>query len=193
MPDACPRCALPSPGNAICGECLLGPPPLRLTVAAYRYAFPIDRMVQALKYGGQLAMAQWFGHALADAVNRHASATTFDIDWVVALPLAAARQRQRGFNQSGEIARETAKRLDRPRSHGLQRIRDTPPQATLPVAERVRNMRGAFVATRRFDGARIALVDDVMTSGATLHAAAAALRRARAHSVDAWVVARALR
>lgn len=189
---ACPRCALPSPDSAVCGDCFVEPPPLRATIAAFRYAFPLDRMVQALKYGGELAVADWLGDALARAVAGRGGARP-DIDAVIALPLAPARQRQRGFNHAVEIARRTADALDLRRSGGLRRVRDTPPQATLPWAARTRNMRGAFAATQRFEGERIALVDDVMTTGATLHAAARALARAGARSVDAWVVARTLR
>lgn len=192
MPGTCPRCALPSAASAVCGDCFVKPPPLRLVVAAYRYAFPIDRMVQALKYHGELAVADWFGDALARAVVRQRSDDA-PVDAVIALPLARARQQQRGFNQAHEIARRVAGDLEVRCHAGLRRQRETAPQASLPWAARARNMRDAFVATQRFDGARIAIVDDVMTTGATLHAAAKALRHAGARSVDAWVVARTLR
>jgi ComF family protein len=150
-------------------------------------------MVQALKYHGELAVADWFGDALARAVVRQRSVDLPWVDAVVALPLARARQRQRGFNQAHEIARRVAGDLDLRCHAGLRRQRETAPQASLPWAARARNMRDAFVATQRFDGARVAIVDDVMTTGATLHAAASALRRAGARSVDAWVVARTQR
>ncbi len=192
LASACPRCALPSADGATCGDCFISPPPLRCVRAAFRYAFPVDRMVQALKYGGELALADWFGDALARAVLRHATGRTH-VDCVIAMPLAAARQRQRGFNQAAEIARHAAARLGVQRADGLCRARDTPPQASLPWSARARNVQNAFAATRRFDGLAIALIDDVMTSGATLHAAARALRRAGAREVDAWVVARTLR
>ncbi|MEO8976670.1 MAG: ComF family protein [Casimicrobiaceae bacterium] len=189
---ACPRCGLPSPDSAVCGDCFLHPPPLRQVVAAFRYAFPIDRMVQALKYGGQLALADWFGDSLAGAVQRQAMAGT-GVDRMLAMPLATARQRQRGFNQAAEIARRASADLRIPCDDGLRRVRDTKPQASLSFAERTRNLRNAFAATHRYDGQHLALVDDVMTSGATLHAAATALLHAGAQSVDAWVVARTLR
>jgi ComF family protein len=193
MADACPRCALPSPDGAVCGDCFVKPPPLRFAVAAFRYAFPVDRMVKALKYSGELAVADWFGDVLAAAVADERTGHGSDVAAIVALPLAPARQRLRGFNHAGEIARRVAHDLNLRCDRGLIRVRDTPPQASLPWAARARNLRNAFAATRRFDGARLALVDDVMTTGATLHEAARALRHAGAQSVDAWVVARTLR
>ena len=191
--SACPRCALPTRDDAVCGDCFVKPPPLREAIAAFRYAFPVDRMVQALKYGGELAVADWFGAALARAVAHRHDPRAPGAGVIIALPLAPARQRHRGFNHAREIARCVAADLDLRCTGGLRRTRDTPPQASLPWAARARNMRGAFTATRRFDGQRVALVDDVMTTGATLHAAARALRHAGAASVDAWVVARTLR
>jgi ComF family protein len=106
------------------------------------------------------------------------------------MPLAAARQRARGCNQAREIAKALARASGLPIARGLLRIKAGAPQAALPWRERVRNVRGAFAASRAFDGMRVALVDDVMTTGATASAAAAALRRAGAAHVEAWVVAR---
>jgi ComF family protein len=186
--DACPRCALPSPGGATCTDCIARPPPLDFAVAAFRYEFPVDRMIQALKYAGQLAHAQALGSALAGAWARAPA-----LDALVPLPLAAARQRERGFNQAVEIARPVAAARDIVLDDGLARLRDTPPQASLALRERARNLRGAFVARHAFAGLRVAIVDDVMTTGASLHAAARALRAAGAREVGALVVARTLR
>jgi len=186
--DACPRCALPSPGRAVCGDCFVRPPPLDFAVAAFRYEFPVDRMIQALKYAGQLAHAQALGSALA-----RASLDAGALDALVALPLAPARQRERGFNQAAEIARRVAAARGIALDDGLARLRDTPPQASLPLRERARNVRGAFTARHPFAGLRVAIVDDVMTTGTSMHAAARALRAAGAREVGALVVARTLR
>jgi ComF family protein len=184
--DACPRCGLATQAGGVCGRCLGAPPSYAAAVAAWRYAFPADHLLQALKYGGQLALAEPLGDALADAVlARGAMASA-----IVALPLSRQRQRARGFNHANEIAKRVARRLPVPLVRGLVRTRDAPPQAGLPLRERARNVRDAFAASRRFDGMHVAIVDDVMTTGATLGAATRALIAVGAARVDAWVVAR---
>jgi len=161
------------------------PPPFAAAHAAFAYAFPLDRLLQAMKYGGALAYADFFATALARVIDTWP-------DLLVALPLAPARQRERGFNQAQEIARRLARLGPAPVAAGLVRTRDTPAQAALPWKERGRNVRNAFAALPIVAGKRIAIVDDVMTTGATLAAATTAARRAGALSVEVWVVARTL-
>ena len=191
---ACPVCALPSSVGAICGACLVDPPPYTGTVASLIYTFPTDRLLQRIKYGGRLALADWAGATLATAVcaalgGRH---TDDRPDRIVALPLAESRQRERGFNQAREIAVRVARATAVPLAAPLARISAGAPQTTLPWAERRRNVRGAFAVHGNVRDARIALVDDVMTTGATLAEAARTLVRAGALSVECWVVARTL-
>jgi ComF family protein len=191
---ACPVCALPSARDTACGACLAHPPPYAGTVAAFAYAFPVDRLLQRIKYGGRLALAQWAGAALAAAVRDTFASRIGRTrpDCVVALPLAAARQRDRGFNQAREIAVRVARGTGLPLAAPLARITAGPPQTALPWAERRRNVRGAFAVRAPVRGARIALVDDVMTTGATLAEASRALLAAGAEHVECWVVARTL-
>ena len=191
LPVVCPVCASPSPQGLACGTCLTRAPKFAATLAACRYAFPVDRLVHALKYGHQLALAEPLGDALAAAVLR-APPSYERPDAIVPLPLATARQRERGFNQSIEIARVVSRRTGIPLAAGLVRTSSAPPQASLPWSERRRNVRGAFACNASFAGRRVAIVDDVMTSGATLDAAAGALLRGGASAVHAWVVARTL-
>ena len=108
---ACPVCALPSAGSDVCGACLAHPPPYAATIAAFAYAFPVDRLLQRIKYGGRIALAEWAGAALAAAVRATLAGRTGRDrpDRIVALPLAAARQRERGFNQAREIAVRVAR------------------------------------------------------------------------------------
>ena len=180
----CPRCALPSPGSALCGRCLADAPRYDATVAALAYRFPADTLVHALKFRSQLALAPLLGDLLIEAIRER-------IDLVVPVPLSRERLRERGYNQAAEIARHVAKeRRARLELTIVIRERDTRAQADLPWSDRARNVRGAFRCERSLDGAAIAVVDDVMTTGATLDELAATLKRAGAARVVNWVVAR---
>ena len=180
----CPRCALPSPGSALCGRCLADAPRYDATVAALAYRFPADTLVHALKFRSQLALAPLMGDLLIEAIRER-------IDLVVPVPLSRERLRERGYNQAAEIARHVAKeRRARLELTVAVRERNTQAQADLPWSDRARNVRGAFRCERSLDGAAIAVVDDVMTTGATLDELAATLKRAGAARVVNWVVAR---
>jgi ComF family protein len=185
---ACPVCAMPEPGNAICGRCLAEAPPFDATLAAFAYAYPVDRLIQAFKYQGRLALADWCAAAIVAARQRTAAPAP---DGILFMPLAEERQRERGFNQAAEIAHAVAARLRAPLIQtGFRRIRATAPQAALPWAARAANVRGAFACTRGLTGMRIAVIDDVMTTGATLAEFARTLKANGAARVENWVVAR---
>jgi ComF family protein len=185
LPRACPLCAMPSSLGEICGSCFRHPPQFDMTVAAWRYAYPVDRLVQSLKYHGRLALASLFADELATLVER--------ADVVIPMPLHPSRLTERGFNQAAEIARHLTKRLGTELAlQGACRIRRTLPQMDLPLDERKRNVRGAFACALDLTGARVAVVDDVMTTGATLGELAKMLKRAGAARVENWVVARTL-
>lgn len=185
----CPLCALPTPGGEVCGACLKRPPAFDRCQAVYVYAHPADILVQRLKYGGELALAGFLAERLMRAID-----TTELPDLILPMPLHPARLAERGFNQAVEIGRALSARLDVPLAVDVcQRVRDTPAQAGLDLVERRRNLRGAFACVGSLRGRRIALIDDVMTSGASLDELAKALRNAGAPSVEAWVVARTLR
>jgi len=180
------------PGGQVCGICLRRPPAFDRTLAAFSYGFPVDRLLHQFKYAGRLALADWAAAALTAATVRALAARggAEMPDLVAAVPLSAARQRERGFNQAHEIAARVARRLGLPVGHALARAERGVPQAALPWSARARNVRGAFACRRDVRGLAVALVDDVMTTGATLAEAAATLRRAGAARVEAWVVAR---
>jgi ComF family protein len=190
--DACPRCALQAePHSAFteCARCRADPPPYDRCHAAFRYGFPLDGLVQRLKYGGQLATARVLGTLLGRSVHR--AALHLDVDTLIAVPLHPDKLAERGFNQSIEIARWVAREIERPCCHEiLRRSRATRPQVGLPLAERLANLAGAFGATAQVEGRRVAIVDDVVTTGGTVRECAWALRRSGAASVDVWCVAR---
>ena len=187
-PERCPTCASPSPRGLICGRCVAHPPALDRVEAAAAYAFPVDGLVQTLKYRHHLAAATVLGHLLAAAVKESPRP-----DLILPVPLGTQRLRERGFNQSLEIARVAGRVLGLPvEAHVFRRVRDTPPQASLPFDERAKNVRRAFVCDADLAGRRVAVVDDVLTTGASLNECAKALRRAGAAEVIGWVATRTL-
>jgi ComF family protein len=180
LPRSCPRCALPNPTGAVCGACLNHPPHFDATLALWRYEFPCDGLVQALKYRARLALAGFFAHRLA-------SGPMPEVDLIVPMPLHPRRLAERGFNQALEIARHLGRPIE-PRN--VLRVKHTPPQTELPYEERAKNVRGAFLCKLDLSGARVAVLDDVMTTGATLNELARALKRAGAARVENLVIAR---
>lgn len=183
----CAHCAMPMAVAAeACGACLRRPPPQHLTRAAFVYRAPLDRLLPRAKFHGDLSSTHLLGRLmareLADAERPQA---------LVPVPLHRDRLRRRGYDQALELARPLARGLALPlRDDLLRRIRATAPQSRLAAPQRWRNLRGAFAVRERGLPTHVALVDDVMTTGATVEAAATALRRAGVARVDVWVCAR---
>ncbi|MGN6113493.1 MAG: ComF family protein [Luteimonas sp.] len=179
------------PASSQCGACRQTPPPLGRVVAPFLYAPPLDRWLPRFKFHHDLAagrlLSQLMLAACADAPRP---------DALLPVPLHRTRLRARGYDQALELAKPLARALALPlRRDLLLRVRATSAQSTLAAAERQRNLRGAFAlaanAKARALPAHVARVDDVMTTGATLHAAARALLDAGVERVDAWTCARA--
>lgn len=170
-----------------CGECLRHPPALAHTRAVFVYGFPLDRLVPRLKFHRDLAAGRLMAALMAEAL-----ATAPRPDAILPVPLHPRRLRQRGYDQALELARPLAEALSLPlRTDLLQRSRPTAPQSELHAAERQRNVARAFVVPPAITPpAHVCLIDDVMTTGATLQAAARVLLSAGALRVDAWVCAR---
>ena len=183
----CPHCALPTPNGEPCGRCLSHPRHFDAARAAFRYEFPLDRLIQSFKYGHRLALGAWFGRRIASLAGGLAA------EVVMPLPLHIERLRARGFNQAVEIARPLARALDLPLDTATcSRTRHTPAQAGLPWRERAKNIRGAFHCSKDMSGQRVLLVDDVMTTGASLDECARTLKLHGAAEVVVLVVARTL-
>jgi ComF family protein len=191
-----PRCSRCGLGLGVaapaCGACLHQPPPFAHTVCVADYGFPWDRLVADFKFHGRAELAGVLAQAMASTVRTDGTELP---DWVLPVPMSGRRLAERGYNQAWELARRLAAALALPASASLLlRPVDAAHQIELGRAERLRNLRNAFMvdparrATLR--GRRVALVDDVMTTGATAHAAAEALLRAGAAAVDVWVLAR---
>lgn len=175
-----------------CGRCLREPPPLDRTIAALDYGFPWDGLLQHFKYHQALELRE----SLLERLNTALNAASVDApDWLLPVPVSAERLRERGYNQAYELARALARRRGlRCEPEMLLRVRHNERQAGLPLEERAANVRGVFAVdplrAARLRGTSVALLDDVMTSGATLYELAGVLLQAGVMSVQAWVVAR---
>ena len=182
----CPVCAISNPTGERCGRCLNEPPLFDRVVAAFTYEFPATVLIQQLKYHGNLACARPLAAGMADALDKEPYP-----DLIVPMPLARARLASRGFNQAMELARGLAAEFGlRVSVEVCRRTREGTPQAALPWKQRATNIRNAFACDVDLDGKSIAVVDDVLTTGATLNELARALKRRGAREVIGWVAAR---
>ncbi len=192
---SCPACGLSLPPGAapgVCGRCGADSRHRARVQAALSYEYPVDRLVTGAKFRGQLHFARALGELLTMALERTGTAAD-PPDLLVPVPLHRRRLAERGYNQALEIARPVAESLCLPLSPGLcERLRNTPEQTGLSAAERRRNLRQVFTVRGACAGARVAVVDDVITTGSTAAAMAQALREAGAAQVEVWAVARTL-
>lgn len=189
---ACRRCGQPlAISMPLCGKCLRRPPAFDYCYSHWIYRNPTDQLVQRAKFGASLASARVLARGLATALDAELCARPEPApDVLLPIPLHRSRLRQRGYNQALEIATELAHHLRLPlRIDALKRLRATNPQPGLDLPARRRNVRGAFAAIGVLP-ARVALVDDVMTSGATVAEAARVLKRQGVQWVEVWTVAR---
>ncbi|AYQ30327.1 ComF family protein [Polaromonas sp. SP1] len=203
----CGRCALALPadlsmglrtGPPLCGACAVQPPPLDCAVAGVDYAYPWSTLIAGYKFGGQHGWAGFFAGLLLQSPG--AAQVFADLrpqDWVLPMPLATHRLQTRGFNQAWELCAELARQTRtqaRTDAGLLLRVRHTRPQSQLKRKERLANVKGVFqvdpLRAAQLQGRRIVLVDDVMTSGASIYTAAQVLREAGAAHVTAVILAR---
>ena len=192
----CRRCALPlsTADSEVCVQCVSAPLPFRHAVAAFRYVDPLDTLIQRLKYQRDLSVASTLGRLLAERIAD--SGDTEGPECILPVPLHTRRLRVRGFNQSLEVARTLASGTGIPvKPLWVGRARDTPVQSRArSVRARHLNVRGAFTASRRLARfRRVAIVDDVVTTGATAAELARCILARGVESVDLWCVARAER
>jgi ComF family protein len=186
-PLACPRCALPMAAPApACGFCLKSEPAFTSTVAPMQYQIPISTLVPRLKFHQDLAA----GRLLAELFCRKTAGIERP-DALVPVPLHSARLRKRGFDQALELAKMIAKHKALPlRPDLLIRARNTAAQSYLNASQRRHNLKNAFAASKQNMPGHVALIDDVMTTGATVHECAKVLLKAGVKRVDIWVIAR---
>jgi len=189
----CHQCGLPlgSKLDTTCGACIQAAPPFSRTVFPLLYDFPVDHLVQGLKFRRQLAAGRVLSHLLCETVVQRELSLP---DMLIPVPLHNWRLIRRGFNQAWEIGAYAGRVLEVPLlADALKRRRHTSAQSGLNRKQRRRNVRGAFHWTGWTKPARhVALIDDVMTTGTTVSECARVLKRAGARRVDVWVAARAI-
>ncbi len=143
----CPQCGLES-GSDICGQCLKNSPDFDRTLALFTYDYPANALLQHFKYHKAHHLAHTFGNLLAEEIGKKSNQSTL-VDLVIPMPMHPTRLKERGFNQALEIARIASKKLDLTMDiESCYRKRLTPPQASLPLKERVKNMQDVLPATK---------------------------------------------
>ena len=189
----CRRCAIEVPtATGLCGACLTNPPPFDRALAAVDYAHPWDGLITQFKFHSALDLAPALSQRLLDTFGQSAEPAPA---LLLPIPLSTERLRERGYNQAWELARRLARALScQADPNLLLRVKDTPHQLALAPDQRAGNVRAAFAVEPRrraeLAGATVTLVDDVMTTGATVSEAARVLLQAGAATVQVWVVAR---
>lgn len=184
---ACRWCGLPFEGGELCGACLTDPPSFARCIAPLRYEAPVSHLIGAFKYQGNFNYGRILSRVLIERLQRE----PFEIDVLVPVPLHWRRRWQRGFNQAEVIADELSRALNVPtQSRWLRRTRSSTPQQSLDAEARHKNLRNIFQCEDDVRDQRIAIVDDVVTTGATANAIARSVLAAGAASVEIWCLAR---
>ena len=190
--SACTQCAIPlakhSGDHLKCGQCLKKPPVFDHSVSLFSYEKETVTLIHQLKFQEKLAYSRLLGALLADAIDRSAAELP---DCILPVPLYKKRLRQRGFNQSLELARPVARVLNMPVDvQSVIRVRDTHAQTGLDKKQRRKNIRGAFDVARPLNAHHVAILDDVVTTTSTVNELARILKRAGVKRVDIWSIAR---
>jgi ComF family protein len=190
---ACTRCGIGLPFSSdtpLCGECLAKPPPFTRCIAPFRYEFPVVELINGFKFNGQLRYGRLLGTLLLQQLQAAYHSEPLP-ECIIPVPLHWRRLQKRGYNQSREIARQLASGLDLPcRPRVVKRRRYTTSQQSLNRKQRLKNLRHAFKVKPGLPYRRVAVVDDVFTTGVTLAEFSNALISAGIEEVHCWCLAR---
>lgn len=191
VPNPCRQCGISLPvDDLLCGPCLKSPPPYRKLISAFAYHDVLPHMMSQYKFQQRLLFADIFADALYNEIRNHYSKTTLP-ELIIPMPLHKKRLRERGFNQAHEVAKILSRRLSIPtNTRHIQRIKATQAQTLVKRKERAQNVKNAFVAD--INANHVAIVDDVVTTGATVAALCQALKASSVTTIDVWCVSRPL-
>lgn len=190
LSTGCLRCATPLKADGICGQCLQKPPPQQQIFCALPYQSPIDDLIAAYKFHQQLALRDFFAEQMAAKLQQRNDLPAL----IMPVPLHSRRLRQRGYNQSADLANRLGQLLNiAVDNHHLQRIKATRPQSELPFKARRKNLRGAFSCGDLHGISHVALLDDVYTTGHTVAEAGRCLQKQGVTRLEVWTIARAIR
>lgn len=189
--QSCSICSMPTTGNhsEVCGECLRKTPVFQKTVSAFHYEPPVSQMITQLKFNAQHRVVPILTDYLIQKIQQSYANETMP-EAIIAVPLYAKKTKLRGFNHAQLIAKRISQKLDIPMLSHVKRIKNTLPQIDLDSAARYRNLKNAFQANN-LQHRHIAIVDDVMTTGATATSLSQALLQSGCQKIDVWSVARA--
>lgn len=183
----CPQCGRSATAGRTCGTCQKNPPSFDEVVSGALFKTPVDHLVREFKFSGKLYLTP----ILSTLVLRNLDIEADRPDLIVPVPLHASRIRERGYNQSAELARYLSRTLEIPCiNYAVNRIRPTLPQTKLGEKQRRKNVRGAFALNQGVRKKHVVIVDDVMTTGSTVNEIARVLKRGGATKVSVWVIAR---
>lgn len=190
----CSRCAQKlavSGKDLLCGSCIYHPPPFAATHSLFAYEAPLTTLIPALKFGRQLIYARILGELMANQLKEVWYCHRPLPDLLIPVPLHKERLQQRGYNQALEIARPIHQCLGIPiEIQAIKRIKNTPAQMKLSAVERRQNLKQAFMYDGDLTDKTIAILDDVMTTGATVTELSYTLLEKGANRIDIWCCAR---
>jgi ComF family protein len=184
----CSVCAKNSVSSSVCGSCLYQAPYYSSTEVLFNYEYPTTELIKAFKYNKKPELAKVFAEQLSRIIRKK---NVLLPQTIVPVPLHKKRQRDRGYNQSLEIAKEISKQLCvKLNPHLCNRTTNTDPQSSLPMKTRKKNVKGAFSLGYGQVPKHIAIIDDVITTGSTINELAALLKKAGCQRIDVWAIAK---
>lgn len=193
----CQRCGVPLNDTAVyCGKCLKNPPDFDSTYSPYVYTAPLDKLISQFKHGGDHIMGKELSRLFCTAIDKHYRERHLAMPkWIIPVPLHWRRQWHRGFNQAAFLAKDIVTSQAGIRSntqffHYAKKKRTTASQEQLSRKERLNNTKNAFIITQALKGESVAIVDDVMTTGATVGSLAKSLKKSGAGKIAVWALAR---